>query len=1071
MDRSPPRKVLLLCDVPGCGYLARNRFGKNAHQRVHKVAVVPQAVAVKGPLGGGAARVREEDSDEEDLDMVVNLLLQADLDGGQQEDVNKVDGLLLEGQGLDEDLQGWGGGPLVANLVGGANPGGGAVPQPGYAGRPDRAGGANWAGVGGTLGMVPLRRAGVRAEPSAARSIEEHKRSLASEQNARAYVAMRDKSIMLAHKFTDMNFSMDVAKKDIEWMEKLGHNVSEYPTVETILHYSSNAARINYGKNICTRRGANSISNPDTEPFRIVTLQCPFLPAVKTTGVVYELRLLLAQVLRSRYYAAGSLRVLTGQPSDAFLVGGKLEGVLGALLADSPLTCSVATMILDEWKANKSLRKELEDYAASIDHVLKPFPVVLQMSEDGKLVSTRVTAHPVQFRMCNLEGWVQDHPSSWIICGLLDKVKWLKFDEKKKARLTPELSLWMDESFQQLVYMSMFEQIGNFVDPLLTSSIPGTNEDAHTAPACSDTACRKEREWLWGATGDNACGYFGCSGKRVFLPVLWAVMPALSNVIGDREGRCKTGCLGKKSCFLCMCTSESLGILEQKPPESRAEHVAEVTALYSSIISELEKDAPDIAAVRKGINELKLNYGVGGAAYPGYLLPSPTYRLPFTKEGNGFHKYAYSDLMHVVKQGMYKHVVESVLLLVQARGTKHLLDDVVNAQSRPFDDGIRGIDRVSVNMSMAAQTGRVRESVARTVAVSLTPKILVDPEELRSVVSVLECIIRTHHICGHVLATEEDLRELDRIKRTLVRDLNVLRPFQKSLYAIIKLHELLHSAREMRSVGSKRNVSAESVEAHNADAVAHAGTNIGSAAHLQKRFPRNNIMHMFYRFSIDGLRDPHAPPHPSTVVPPEEVVTFAVTATRFDLSQGLGLEVKRAWGQAPSVDLLPRGAPGCAPGVAPRLEGPHAQEMEFYTTSYAGVARHKCQFKLVGGSTRKNDFIRLHDTHSALDTQIFRVEEILWVVQKKGDGEDEAVPSLKSKDPPVYFVLSEYCLAAEQSPCHKDHMVYVPKGEDVVIKVVSRVHGRVLDWLLPDGLLKGPVAPEAVLIAPSLERY
>jgi hypothetical protein len=525
-----------------------------------------------------------------------------------------------------------------------------------------------------------------------------------------------------------------------------------------------------------------------------------------------------------------------------------------------------------------------------------------------------------------------------------------------------------------------------------------------------------------------------------------------------------------------MCTSEALGIIEKDVPESRSKYVTEVTQLYSAIMSELVKDAPDIKVVRKGINDLKLNYGVGGAAYPGYLLPRPTIRLPFTLDGNGgFHKYAFSDLMHVVKQGLYKHVVESVLKLVEARGTKALLDNVFTAQSRPFDDSIRSIDRVSVNMSMAAQTGRVRESVARTLVVSLTPKILVDAKELRATVSVLECVILTHHISGHVLAKEEDLSTLDRIRHILVRDLDVLRPFQKSLYAIIKLHELLHAAREMRSVGSKRNVSAESVEAHNADAVAKAGANIGSAAHLQKRFPRNNVMDMFYRFSVDGLRDPLAPPHPSTVVPPEEVITFAVTATRFDLSQGLGLSVKRAWGQALSVDLLPRGAPGCSPGadprIAPRLEGPYAQDMEFFSTSYAGVARHKCQFKLVGGSTRKNDFIRLHDTHSADDTRIFRVEEILWVVQERGAGEDEAVPSLKAQDPPVYFVLSEYCLAAEQSPCHKEHKVYVPKGEDLVIIVASRVHGRVLDWLLPDGLLKNPVAPEAVLIAPSLERY
>ncbi len=67
------------------------------------------------------------------------------------------------------------------------------MPQAEHDGHPDRAGGANWAGFGGTLGMVPLRVGGGGggggagggphdSRGSAARCIEEHKRGLRSKQ-------------------------------------------------------------------------------------------------------------------------------------------------------------------------------------------------------------------------------------------------------------------------------------------------------------------------------------------------------------------------------------------------------------------------------------------------------------------------------------------------------------------------------------------------------------------------------------------------------------------------------------------------------------------------------------------------------------------------------------------------------------------------------------------------------------------------------------------------------------------------------------------------------------------------
>ena len=96
------------------------------------------------------------------------------------------------------------------------------MPQAEHDGHPDRAGGANWAGFGGTLGMVPLRvgggggggGAGVGphdSQGSAARSIEEHKRSSRNEQEARAYVTMRSEAIMLAQKFKDLCLSTDAS--------------------------------------------------------------------------------------------------------------------------------------------------------------------------------------------------------------------------------------------------------------------------------------------------------------------------------------------------------------------------------------------------------------------------------------------------------------------------------------------------------------------------------------------------------------------------------------------------------------------------------------------------------------------------------------------------------------------------------------------------------------------------------------------------------------------------------------------------------------------------------------------
>ena len=149
------------------------------------------------------------------------------------------------------------------------------------------------------------------------------------------------------------------------------------------------------------------------------------------------------------------------------------------------------------------------------------------------------------------------------------------------------------------------------------SLIPGVAKEAQTAPACSERACRKAREPLWGDEGDDTCGHLGCKGKRVMLPVLWALLPALHSWLGDRQGRCKVGCLGSKSCFACMCTSESLGRLLAEPPKRRTRYLQAVISRYNSIIAELVKEKPNMGVVRSAISELKLRYGVYGAAYPG----------------------------------------------------------------------------------------------------------------------------------------------------------------------------------------------------------------------------------------------------------------------------------------------------------------------------------------------------------------------------------------------------------------------------------------------------------------------
>ena len=41
-----------------------------------------------------------------------------------------------------------------------------------------------------------------------------------------------------------MGYSTEYATKDLWWLEEFGLNTSEYPAVESILHYSDNAARL-----------------------------------------------------------------------------------------------------------------------------------------------------------------------------------------------------------------------------------------------------------------------------------------------------------------------------------------------------------------------------------------------------------------------------------------------------------------------------------------------------------------------------------------------------------------------------------------------------------------------------------------------------------------------------------------------------------------------------------------------------------------------------------------------------------------------------------------------------------
>jgi hypothetical protein len=172
-------------------------------------------------------------------------------------------------------------------------------------------------------------------------------------------------------------------------------------------------------------------------------------------------------------------------------------------------------MLLEWWDGEDCVdtRKELREYAATISHVLKPFPGVLQMSEDGTDLTSRMSVHPSSWRLCLYEGWVQDLPSSWITAGLLDSVKWLKYEEKKMARLTPELSLWIDEAFQQLVYMILLESIERFKDPLLVSPIPGLPKEEQTAPACSNQECHATGIQSGGLKGTTPVATLGAVGS------------------------------------------------------------------------------------------------------------------------------------------------------------------------------------------------------------------------------------------------------------------------------------------------------------------------------------------------------------------------------------------------------------------------------------------------------------------------------------------------------------------------------------------------------------------------------
>jgi hypothetical protein len=148
------------------------------------------------------------------------------------------------------------------------------------------------------------------------------------------------------------------------------------------------------------------------------------------------------------------------------------DGIWGCPLAHCHWTSKVGRELLESIYADHELIAELKAYARSIGRVLLIVPCPLQIAEDAKVLLTRNTVHPASFRICFLEPWVQDLHDAFFTAGTLDKVAVLKWEEKHKENLSPEIKMWTDQVFQQIYHMVTLQQMEAFNYPLLIDNIP-----------------------------------------------------------------------------------------------------------------------------------------------------------------------------------------------------------------------------------------------------------------------------------------------------------------------------------------------------------------------------------------------------------------------------------------------------------------------------------------------------------------------------------------------------------------------------------------------------------------------
>jgi hypothetical protein len=328
------------------------------------------------------------------------------------------------------------------------------------------------------------------------------------------------------------------------------------------------------------------------------------------------------QRLESGYYAEGSHVLQTGEDSQA-----TKDGILGCSLADAPLTVTVSKLLIEEYNKDVELEAGITAFAKKEGKKALLYPDPLQVADDGTQLASakRRMVHPASYRSATLAAHVQNNHNSFVTLGLLDKVAVLKWDDKDRARVSPETSIWMDQVFQVIYYYVVLHQLEMCDYPLLLDHIPGLPRASKTHSECS--VCSITLAGVAGAP----CTVQGCTGSLVVLDVLWVVLLGLHSIIGDRDGKCKVGCLGKHSCFLCMARKGRLGVILDKPDDPRHTLLAEITQAYKDILVEARKVPMDLKVIKKMQAALTDKYGLSKVISPGYrMVQRSTARLPFT---------------------------------------------------------------------------------------------------------------------------------------------------------------------------------------------------------------------------------------------------------------------------------------------------------------------------------------------------------------------------------------------------------------------------------------------------------